>query len=138
MKTVGMIIILLAGLLLSANGAKLAPDSSFNSFLERFLSDKQFQMDRIKLPLIAQLGHQGAGKVRVERWSRKQLKKNLSLPLSKRELAKEGMKQSLRKLSDSRTEVFQYKPESDSYLVTYRFEKIRGNWYLTLYKDESL
>ena len=138
MKAVGMILCMIVCVLLSTSGAALASDSSFNGFLERFLSDEQFRMNRIRLPLIAHLGNKAVVKVSVERWSRKQIKDNLPLLLSKQELAKQGLKQSLHKRSNSRIEIFQYMPEADSYLLTYRFEKMRGNWFLTFFEDASL
>lgn len=115
----------------------LEPPETFGSFLDRFLSEKQFRLARIRYPLIARLGSSCEGDLRVEKWSRAKTQEAAVRPMSPVELAAEGLTQRIKKVSAHRVEVFQFREEADSHLVTYRFELKGSAWYLTWFEDRS-
>jgi hypothetical protein len=109
----------------------------FENFLLRFVVEKQFRMDRVRYPLIAKLGNSCEEDWRVEKWSKATTQKRGVTPLSASELAAENLKQRITKLSPRKIEVFQFRDEADSYLLTYRFELVGARWYLTYFEDLS-
>jgi hypothetical protein len=58
-------------------------------------------------------------------------------PLSLEQLAEKGLEESINSV-DSAMEVFQFRPEADSYLILYKFSREQNSWRLTLLRDSSL
>jgi hypothetical protein len=134
----------IAAMLLVVPGAGWAaaacphPDTAFDAFLTQFVSDRQFQLERIVYPLRVFLGDTQAKAATSEKWDRQQVKALASpLLVPRAELPAHGLKQSARAVDAKRIEVVQSAtapPKARRQLV---FE-LRGKcWYLASYSSLS-
>ena len=110
---------------------------TFDAFLKRFVADNRFRLQRTTYPLAAHLGNACEEDWKTEKWPRSRVEKENLKPLSVAELAANGLSQEIKKISATRIEVFQFRDEADSYLVTYRFELKKGSWVLAWFEEGS-
>ncbi|HYM60902.1 MAG TPA: hypothetical protein VEZ11_08415 [Thermoanaerobaculia bacterium] len=110
---------------------------AFEPFLGRFIADEGFRLHRITYPLSVKLGDKCEGEWEEASWPREKARSEGVAPLTKQELKADGLKQRITRVSSGKVEVFQYQPEADSYLLTYRFELVGGLWFLTYLEDAS-
>ncbi len=130
--------VLVLVLALSACGtAAAAQPEDFIAFLHRFRNDSQFRLSRVRFPLDARFGSMCEDDVKEVRWSRRTFAKNFALPLTLKELERHYLSEQITELSPDEIEIFQFRDEADSYLVTYRFRRSHGRWHLVQFKDES-
>lgn len=131
------IAILVALVAQHVGAAGVESSAKFDTFLKRFVADRHFRSERTMYPLRARLGNECEENWKTEKWPRARVMKEDVRPLSAAELAAQDLSQEVRNISASRIEVFQFKDEADSYLLTYRFERRNGCWFLTWFQDES-
>jgi hypothetical protein len=112
-------------------------DPSFDDFLTKFSSDAHFRLDRIQYPLSVRVGNAAVVEVRVEKWQRDQVRKELPPLLSPAELKEKGLDQRVKRASGTRVVVVQFRPEAQSTLRNYTFERVKGRWFLTRFEDAS-
>ena len=112
-------------------------DPSFDDFLGKFTSDAHFRLDRIQIPLSVRIGNSSVVEVRVEKWQRDQVRKELAPFLSAAELKEQGLDQRLKRASGTRVVVVQFKPGAQGILRNYTFERLRGRWFLVRFDDQS-
>src|SRR5207245_6474010 len=101
-----------------------------------FIGNARFRLQRVVTPLPADVPP-GCGGSLVEKWGRAEVTKNLVVPLSRRELEAEYLSQKITEVSGTEISLFQFRPEADSYLITYTFRLRNGRWYLVGYQDAS-
>lgn len=112
------------------------PDTAFDAFLTQFVSDRQFQLERIVYPLRVFLGDKGAKAPTSEKWDRQQVKA-LATPLlvPRAELPAHGLKQSAREVDSKRIEVVQSATGSTKSRRQFVFELRSKCWYLASYSS---
>ena len=110
------------------------PDSAFDAFLTQFVSDRQFQLERIAYPLRVFLGDTQAKAPASEKWDRQQVKA-LAVPLlvPRAELSAHGLKQSAREVDSKRIEVVQSATGPAKARRQFVFELRSKCWYLASY-----
>lgn len=118
-------------------GQAAEADSSFDDFLTKFASDAHFRLDRIQIPLTVRIGNTAVVETRVEKWQRDQVRKDLRPLLSAAELKDQGLDQRVKRASGTRVVVVQFKPEAQSTLRNYTFERLKGRWFLIRFEDAS-
>jgi len=106
--------------------------SSFAAFFARFASEEQFRSERIVFPLHARVGSPSEGQTN-ERWSKEQLGAKFNPPVPSQRLKTQGLVEKTTQVSSREVEVEQSIPNSDSYIVTYRFKLKNGCWFLIQY-----
>jgi hypothetical protein len=122
----------------SARAAQAAEaDPSFDDFLAKFTSDPHFRLDRIQYPLSVRVGNPAVVEVRVEKWQQDQVRKELPPLLLAAELKEQGLDQRVKRASGTRVVVVQFKPEAQSTLRNYTFERLKGRWFLIRFEDAS-
>ena len=129
-----------AALLLVAPGAGWAatscsrPDPAFDAFLTQFVSDRQFQLERIVYPLRVFLGDVATKAPASEKWDRQRVMK-LPPPLlvPRAELRANGLKQSARQVDSKRIEVIQSAAGAAAIRRLFMFELRSKCWYLASY-----
>jgi hypothetical protein len=114
-----------------------AADPSFDDFLAKFASDAHFRLDRIQYPLSVRIGNTAVVEVRVEKWQRDQVRQELPPLLSAAELKEKGLDQRVKRASGTRVVVVQFRPEAQSTLRNYTFERVKGRWFLARFEDAS-
>jgi hypothetical protein len=133
--------LVIALLFLAAGSARaqqpVAADPSFADFLTKFANDARFRLDRIQYPLSVRVGNATVVEVRVEKWQRDQVRKELPSLLSAAELKERGLDQRVKPASGTRVVVVQFRPEAQSTLHNYTFERVRGRWFLARFEDAS-
>ena len=90
----------------------------------------------MKLPLRVILGNPTDPRIR-EKWSLAQLDDKFTVPVAIDRLEVEGLEQRITTRSDSAVELTQSQPESDSYILIYRFKLKKGKWYLVEFENGS-
>src|SRR5262245_4575678 len=108
----------------------------FPTFLSRFASNQGFRETRIKYPLHAILGNPTDPRIR-EKWSRAQLKDKFTPPVASNRLELEGLEQKISFPSETEVEVTQSQPQSDSYILIYRFKLKDSQWFLVNFENSS-
>jgi len=108
----------------------------FPAFLGRFVQDEGFRESRIKFPLRAVLGNPTDPRIK-EKWSREQLDDKFIVPVASDRLEAAGLEQQISHPSGSEVEVEQSQPESDSYILIYRFKLKKGQWFLVEFENGS-
>ena len=110
------------------------PDTAFDAFLTQFVSDRQFQLERIVYPLRVFLGDKDAKAPSSEKWDRQQVKA-LPNPLlvPRAELPAHGLKQSAREVDSKRIEVVQSATGPSKVRRQFVFELRSKCWYLASY-----
>lgn len=115
-------------------------NESFSIFFHRFVSDRTFQLERIRYPLPVRIGAGGeaAGtEPRYERWSKETVASD-NLILDPAGRIAEGIEEAITRVSRDRIRVNHVRPESDSYVLEYEFRNFSGCWYLVRFADVSL
>lgn len=130
-----VILCLLTGSALAQQAA--AADPSFDGFLGKFATDAHFRFDRIQYPLLVRVGNTAVAEVRAEKWRRDQVRQELPPLLSAAELKEKGLDQRVKRASGTRVVVVQFKPEAQSILRNYTFERVKGRWFLARFDDAS-
>ena len=120
-----------------AGQAGAAEPEPFEVFFSRFCVDATFRSERTAVPLEECPGNEADGGPVRESWSAERIGKGFIPPLSDRELDARGLAQGLNDCGSECQEVFQYREEADSYLLSYQFKRQSGFWYLVEYRDES-
>jgi hypothetical protein len=121
-----------------AVGQQAAPnDRSFEDFLRRFVAEQPFRLDRTTYPLPVRIGNPRVVEVRSEKWTRKQVQGDLPSPLTPGQLKVRGSEQRLKRHSSTKVDVIQFRPEADSYILIYTFQRLKGRWYLTRFENTS-
>ena len=110
------------------------PDTAFDAFLAQFVSDRQFQLERIVYPLRVFLGDTQAKAPTSEKWDRQQVKA-LTTPLlvPRTELHAHGLMQSARAVDSKRIEVVQSATGPNKARRQFVFELRSKCWYLASY-----
>ena len=110
------------------------PDTAFDAFLTQFVSDRQFQLERIAYPLRVFLGDTQAKAPTSEKWDRQQVKA-LAAPLlvPRAELHAHGLQQSARAVDSKRIEVVQSATGPTKARRQFVFELRSKCWYLASY-----
>jgi hypothetical protein len=124
----------------SATGTSCAKaDASFGDFLRRFGENKQFQKQRIVLPLVARFGDYQVADPQIKLLSSSELDK-LDYPLfrSNSEMRRDAIAQSVLLATKRYAEVIQDQDEADSDRVLFKFRSIGGCWFLEELHDTSL
>ena len=135
-----VLILLISLVLVAGCGSPTRKASSaedFDSFLTRFLTDKEFRRDRVPVPLTAVLAVCGPETPKVEHWSREEIDRQGFYPLDRAGLDAEGLTQRVERISEGETELTQYQEESDSYVAVFRFSLRGGQWFLVKVEDRS-
>ena len=121
-----------------ALGQQAAPDDrSFEEFLQRFVAEQPFRVDRTTYPLPVRIGDPRVVEVRSEKWTRKQVQSDLPSPLAPGQLKDRGLEQRVKRHSSTKVDVIQFRPGADSYILIYTFQRLRGRWSLTRFEDVS-
>jgi hypothetical protein len=121
-----------------AVGQQAAPnDRSFEEFFQRFVAEQPFPLDRTTYPLPVRIGDPRVVEVRSETWTRKQVQSDLPSPLTLGQLKARGLEQRVKRHSSTKVDVMQFRPEADSYILIYTFQRLKGRWYLTRFQDAS-
>ena len=123
--------------LLSSLAGAVEPET-FALFLSRFCSDSAFRVERTPVPLSVNLGNKADGEPVRENWSKEEVARSFIPPLSASKLREYGLAERLSICGPQCREIFQYRREADSYLLSYRFERRENLWFLVEYRDESL
>jgi len=110
--------------------------SSFMDFLSRFSRDQQFRNERIVFPLRVVVGSPSEGQIK-QRWSENDIGSKFNPPIPSQQLREQGVTQYVSWQSSTEVEVKQSIPESDSYIVIYRFKLRSGCWFMVRYEDSS-
>ena len=110
------------------------PDTAFDAFLTQFVSDRQFQLERIVYPLRVFLGDTQAKAPTSEKWDRQQVKA-LAAPLlvPRAVLHAHGLQQSARAVDSKRIEVVQSATGPTKARRQFVFELRSKCWYLASY-----
>ena len=136
MKYLGL---LLALVLTAASNPSIASSKEpFKEFLARFASEPEFRSQRIADPLSIRIGNEALSEVASEKLPAARAVALTAPLLSETVLVERGLRQRISRVSGSTMEVFQYRDEADSYLVTFRFELRGGKWFLTSFCDDSM
>ena len=130
--------LILVALIGASNAVAQQSGESFEQFLSQFASDAAFRVSRTSDPLPVQIGSELVSEVLKEKWPASRVAAKTAPLLSKQGLSAQGLQQRITKLGAREIEVFQYREEADSYMITYRFELRNGKWYLAAYLDESM
>jgi hypothetical protein len=125
----GLLILLVVSMVGCARGD--GGDEAFPVFLERFIRDEAFRVSRTSLPLLVLVGRA------AQSWSLEQVKERFTVPLPKDQLQTKGLVESTPTSTPTEVELLQSKPQSNSYLLKYRFELKGGQWFLTYFEDSS-
>jgi len=131
------LVFLAAGSARAQQAAAPLADPSFDDFLAKFASDAHFRLDRIQYPLSVRVGNATVVEVRVEKWQRDQVRQELPPLLSTAELKEQGLDQRVKRASGTRVVVVQFRPEAQSTLHNYTFERLKGRWFLARFEDAS-
>ena len=129
------LVFLAAGMARAQQGA--AADPSFDDFLTKFASDGRFRLDRTQYPLSVRIGNAAVVEVRVEKWQQDQVRKKLPPLLPAADLKEQGLDQRVKRASGTRVVVVQFRPEAQSTLRHYTFERVKGRWFLARFEDAS-
>lgn len=114
-------------------------EEAFQPFLKRFAEDLAFRMKRIVFPLVVRYGEPRLGAPEVEVWGEGTITAlKYPLILSRAQLKKEGLEQSITVSTTHYAEVYHQRAEADSYRRTYSFRKIETCWFLETIRDTSL
>jgi hypothetical protein len=137
-KMVGptFLLLVLLGAMPSSVASSSAAREDFTVFLKKFIANQRFRAQRVVTPLPADLRSDCADSG-VEKWGPAEIRKNLVVPLSRRELEAEYLTQDITEVSGTEISLFQFREEADSYLITYTFRLRNGRWYLVAYQDAS-
>ena len=114
-------------------------DQSFETFLQQFEEDIEFQRSRIVLPLVYRSGEYTMTNVMVELWNLEKIKKlDYPLILSRQGRKTEKVTEDIVLSTKRYVEVFHDgPPDSDLYRVLYKFRNIDGCWFLEEVHDKS-
>src|SRR5438552_16032479 len=99
--------------------ATTAMDEDFTVFLPHFIHARPFRQSRMVVPLPVIFGSECDQGVKNSKWSARLIAKNFIVPLTREQLAAQGLSQRLTEVSSTEVTLFQYRDEADSYLVTY-------------------
>jgi hypothetical protein len=130
----GLLILLVASVVGCAR--RDGGDETFPVFRERFIRDEAFRVSRISLPLLVLVGSPSESRA-AQTWSLEQVKERFTVPLPKDQLQTKGLVESTLTSTPTEVELLQSKPQSDSYLLKYRFELKGGQWFLTYFEASS-
>jgi hypothetical protein len=132
-----LLLVFFASIAFGANAGTRAED--FTVFIKHFRRDRTFRESRIRFPLPVDLSstcEEEPGRSKA-RWGRAEFRKSFVVPQERAALSAEGLDRQLTERSATEIQLFQFRPEADSYLVTYTFRLRSGRWFLVGYEDGS-